>query len=47
MQRRVEPEQKIEHVEEMCHMENGLTCRGVDFGGLSILDKYMKKPIKN
>ena len=36
IQRRVEPEQKIEHAEEMCHMKNGLTCRGVDFGGLSI-----------
>ena len=36
IQRRVEPEQKIEHAEEMCHMKNKLTCRGVDFGGLSI-----------
>ena len=36
IQRRVEPEQKIEHAEEMCHMKNGLTCRGVDFGGISI-----------
>ena len=36
IQRRVEPEQNIEHAKEMCHMKNGLTCRGVDFGGLSI-----------
>ena len=36
IQRRVEPEQKIEHAEEMCHMKNGLTYIGVDFGGLSI-----------
>ena len=36
IQRRVELEQKIEHAEEMCHMKNGLTCRGVDFGGISI-----------
>ena len=36
IQRRVEPEKKIEHAEEMCHMKNGLTCIGVDFGGLSI-----------
>ena len=36
IQRRVELEQKIEHAEEMCHMKNGLTCIGVDFGGLSI-----------
>ena len=27
---RVEPEQKIEHAEEMCQVKNGLTCRGVD-----------------
>ena len=36
IQRRVEPKQKIKHAEEMCHMKNGLTCRGVDFGLLSI-----------
>ena len=36
IQRRVEPEQKIKHAEEMCHMNNGLICRGLDFGGLSI-----------
>ena len=36
IQRMVEPEHKIEHAKEMCHMKNGLTCRGVDFGGLSI-----------
>ena len=36
IQRRVEPKQNIEHAEEMCHMKNGLTCKGVYFGGLSI-----------
>ena len=36
IQRRVEPKQKIKHAEEMCHMNNGLICKGLDFGGLSI-----------
>jgi len=36
IQTRVEPEQEIEHAEEMFRMKNGLTCRGIDFGGLSI-----------